>query len=160
MNEQYYIIKKNGKLVGVVSEKDLLDKKKWLFFENSENSSNLLIQKITNKEVKKMLKNKEIIFTNTAKDKEKLKEKLFILEMVSKVKEQLLLKDDMDLNLPEKAYQFFPQIEAELSKQGVQLENPLRKCVDDIDALSKFQNKLEKDKKVKERGFGRTLGGE
>lgn len=65
-------------------------------------------------------------------------------------------KPDMDIVIPEKAYNFIPQIENQLKKEGITLRHPLKECIDDISPYAKWADKLKKDKeKIREQSFGR-----
>ena len=92
----------------------------------------------------------------TKEERKKLEEELFIKEIVESIKGQLMTKHDMDIVIPEKAYNFIPQIENELKKEGITLKHPLRECINDISPFAKWEDKLKRDKeKSKEQYFGR-----
>ena len=151
--EEYYIIKKNGKLIAIIEANQFLNAKNTGFLKGV---GELEIQEVGHQDRAKLFQEPEILLVKDKDSREKLKEKLFVLEMVEKIKNQLMVEKDMDLILPEKAREFLPQIQQELTKEGIVLQHPLRECIYDIDPLSKFQVKLEREKANKERGWGRS----
>lgn len=75
------------------------------------------------------------------------------MEIVQNIKEQLLVKRDMDIVIPEKAYQFISKIETELKKQGISLQHPLRECIDDLSPYSLFEDKLKREKEKSKTNY-------
>ena len=134
---EYYAIYFKDKLVAVITEKELADLK-----EDQKN--------IFNKDIKiKRIAENEI-------DKFSIKDVRKLLTKEESIKGQLISKPDMDIVIPEKAYNFIPQIENELKKAGITLKHPLRECIDDISPYAKWSDKLKRDKeKSKQKYFGR-----
>ena len=52
----------------------------------------------------------------------KKEEDLFIKEIVESIKGQLISKPDMDIVIPEKAYNFIPQIENEIIRNSLNMK--------------------------------------
>lgn len=152
--EHYYVIKKNEKIVAIMTEKELLNQKHHAFLNDIH--EHIEIKSISEEKAISLFREQKELCTDE-KTRKQMEEKVFILEMVEKIKEQLFVEKDMDIILPEKAHYYLPQIEQELSKQGVKLSHPLRECIDDMDPLSKFSSKLEHDrKKNREVNLGRA----
>ena len=149
---EYYAIYFKEKLVAVITEKELADLK-----EEQRNSFNkdIKIKRIADNEIDKFLI-KDVRKILTKEERKKLEEDLFIKEIVESIKGQLMSQPDMDIVIPEKAYNFIPQIENELKKEGITLKHPLRECINDISPFAKWEDKLKRDKeKSKENYFGR-----
>ena len=125
---EYYAIYFKDKLVAVITEKELADLK-----EDQKNIFNkdIKIKRIAENEIDKF-SIKDVRKLLTKEERKKLEEDLFIKEIVESIKGQLISKPDMDIVIPEKAYNFIPQIENELKKAGITLKHPLRECIDDI----------------------------
>lgn len=154
--EKYYVLKtKTGEIIAVVQEKNIVDVK---FNDNLRKNKDLVLENISKLEINEIIRNnKEILFITDVKTKEKLKEKLYIKELVEKVKEQLMINKDMDIIIPECAYKYLPEIEKELRISGMTLKNPIRECINDISPLSKFSDKIieEKNREKKDVYLGR-----
>lgn len=150
-NEFYAVYFKN-KLVAVISEEELSK----LTNNKIDNSSkDIKINRISKDELDKF-NSKDIRRILTKEERKKLEEELFVKEIVENIKEQLMSKPDMDIVIPEKAYNFIPQIENQLKKEGITLRHPLKECIDDISPYAKWADKLKKDKeKTREQSFGR-----
>ena len=149
---EYYAIYFKEKLVAVITEKELADLK-----EDKKSSLNkdIKIKRIAENELDRFFI-KDIRRILTKEERKKLEEELFIKEIVESIKGQLMTKHDMDIVIPEKAYNFIPQIENELKKEGIALKHPLRECINDISPFAKWEDKLKRDKeKSKEQYFGR-----
>ena len=103
---EYYAIYFKDKLVAVITEKELADLK-----EEQRNSFNkdIKIKRIADNEIDKFLI-KDVRKILTKEERKKLEEDLFIKEIVESIKGQLMSKPDMDIVIPEKAYNFIPQI--------------------------------------------------
>ena len=144
MEDKCYALFYDGKFIGIINQ-DLLKKLE------RDDSKRSLFQNVIGKDIKFNFKEKSFF-----KDMErKEKEDLFVKSIVQEIKGQLLINDDMDIVIPEKARDFIPQINSELRKQGISLEHPLRECIDDLSPLAKFQDKWKREK---ERNRSQYLG--
>ena len=141
-NENYYLVIFKGEIIGIINEKELIELEKE---DRIRNNKNIHIAKISKSNINDILK-KNLIRALDKKERKELEEKLFIMEIVQNIKEQLLIKRDMDIVIPEKAYQFISKIETELKKQGISLQHPLRECIDDLSPYSLFEDKLKREK--------------
>ena len=146
-NENYYLVIFKGEIIGIINEKELIELEKE---DRIRNNKNISIAKIAKSNVNDILK-KDLIRALDRKESKKLKEKLFILEIVQNIKEQLLIKRDMDIVIPEKAYQFISK--TELKKQGISLQHPLRECIDDLSPYSLFEDKLKREKEKSKTNY-------
>lgn len=111
-NEFYAVYFKN-KLVAVISEEEL---SKLTNNKIADSSKDIKINRISKDELEKF-NSKDIRRILTKEERKKLEEELFIKEIVDNIKEQLMSKPDMDIVIPEKAYNFIPQIENQLKKK-------------------------------------------
>lgn len=154
----YYSIKKNGEIIAILEFKELLKDRNHNLLR--EMKGDIEIKEISEERAISLFRqNKGLCKEN--KTREKLEEKVFILEMIEKIKQQLVVEKDMDLILPEKAQRFLPQIQQELLRQGITLSHPIQECIHDIDPLCKFQSKLKREKtRGRDGGIGRDRGEE
>ena len=148
-NENYYLVIFKEEIIGVINEKELIELEKE---DRIRNNKNINIAKIAKSNVNDILK-KDLIKALDRKESKKLKEKLFIMEIVQNIKEQLLVKRDMDIVIPEKAYQYISKIETELKKQGISLQHPLRECINDLSPYSLFEDMLKRDKEKSKTNY-------
>ena len=111
-NENYYLVIFKGEIIGIINEKELIELEKE---DRIRNNKNIHIAKISKSNINDILK-KNLIRALDKKERKELEEKLFIMEIVQNIKEQLLIKRDMDIVIPEKAYQFISKIETEILK--------------------------------------------
>ena len=86
-NENYYLVIFKKEIIGVINEKELIELQKE---DRIKNNKNISIAKIAKSNVNDILK-KDLIRALDRKESKKLKEKLFILEIVQNIKEQLLV---------------------------------------------------------------------
>ena len=148
-NENYYLVIFKGEIIGIINEKELIELEKE---DRIRNNKNIHIAKISKSNINDILK-KNLIRALDKKERKELEEKLFIMEIVQNIKEQLLIKRDMDIVSPEKAYQFISKIETELKKQGISLQHPLRECIDDLSPYSLFEDKLKREKEKSKTNY-------
>ena len=148
-NENYYLVIFKGEIIGIINEKELIELEKE---DRIRNNKNISIAKISKSNINDILK-KNLIRALDKKERKELEEKLFIMEIVQNIKEQLLIKRDMDIVIPEKAYQFISKIETELKKQGISLQHPLRECIDDLSPYSLFEDKLKREKEKSKTNY-------
>jgi hypothetical protein len=148
-SNEYYAIYFKNKLVAVITEKELANLK-----EDKRKNKDISITRVAGNEISSFL-TKDIKKILTREEREKLELELFIKEIVESIKGQLMTKPDMDIVIPEKAYNFIPQIENELKKEGIILKHPLRECINDISPYAKWEDKLKKDKEKARESFGR-----
>lgn len=148
-SNEYYAIYFKNKLVAVITEKELANLK-----EDKRKNKDISITRVAGNEISSFL-TKDIKKILTREEREKLELELFIKEIVESIKGQLMTKPDMDIVIPEKAYNFIPQIENELKKEGITLKHPLRECINDISPYAKWEDKLKKDKEKARESFGR-----
>ena len=148
-NENYYLVIFKGEIIGIINEKELIELEKE---DRIRNNKNIHIAKISKSNINDILK-KDLIRALDKKERKELEEKLFIMEIVQNIKEQLLIKRDMDIVIPEKAYQFISKIETELKKQGISLQHPLRECIDDLSPYSLFEDKLKREKEKSKTNY-------
>ena len=148
-NENYYLVIFKGEIIGIINEKELIELEKE---DRIRNNKNIHIAKISKSNINDILK-KNLIRALDKKERKELEEKLFIMESVQNIKEQLLIKRDMDIVIPEKAYQFISKIETELKKQGISLQHPLRECIDDLSPYSLFEDKLKREKEKSKTNY-------
>ena len=120
-SNEYYAIYFKNKLVAVITEKELANLK-----EDKRKNKDISITRVAGNEISSFL-TKDIKKIMTREEREKLELELFIKEIVESIKGQLMTKPDMDIVIPEKAYNFIPQIENELKKRGHNIKTSIKR---------------------------------
>ncbi|XGU46705.1 hypothetical protein ACEXAJ_10240 [Fusobacterium necrophorum subsp. funduliforme] len=113
--EEYYIIIKNGKLIAIIEPNQFLNAKNNSFLKGV---GELEIQEVGHQDRAKLLfQEPEILLVKDKDSREKLKEKLFILEMVEKIKNQLMVEKDMESYFTRKSKRIFTTNSARINQR-------------------------------------------
>lgn len=145
--KRFYFLIKDKEIIAIIEEKNFKDIKENEQFKEIKNIE--LLETDIDNVIKFLNENKKMKILSSELKKE-LKHKLYIEEIVSSIKEQLLIKKDMDLIIPERAYAYINEIENVLKNQGVSLKNSLRECINDLSPFDKFEDKLKREAKIRE----------